>query len=332
MPEERLLRDPALASLLGSPPTALARLAGGRNSRVYRVDSEAGSFALKVYFRHPGDGRDRLGTEMGALTFLRDQGLACVPRPMAADSLAGLGLYEFIEGERPARPTGMDVDQAADFLVRLHELGKAPGAQGLPAASEARFSLSAVAKNIDERLQVLVERAPALSGFLAGELIPAWEQLRERCRGIPFDRELTAGERTLSPSDFGFHNALRRNGQLVFLDFEYFGWDDPAKMIADVLLHPGMDLAQELRVRFAEGVLAGFPDQPGLRERVRLAYPLFGIKWCLILLNEFLPGSLDRRQFAAPASVAERQTLQLAKTRAKLLSLRDTHDPCALPR
>ena len=46
--------------------------------------------------------------------------------------------------------------------------------------------------------------------------------------------------RVLSPSDFGFHNALRRpDGTIVFVDFEYFGWDDPAKMMADAMLHPG---------------------------------------------------------------------------------------------
>jgi len=337
--EDPLLRSPALARLLGGPPATLSLLGGGRNSRVYRVARAAGgpSLALKVYYRHPDDPRDRLGTEMGALGFLHRQGVACVPRPLAADPEAGLGLYEFIEGDRPEPPTGPEVDQAVAFLTRLHELGRSPEALRLPPASEARFSLAAVADNIEDRLRTLEAWAPALAGFLARELSPAWAGLLGRCQracalaGFPFARELGADERTLSPSDFGFHNALRRDGQLVFLDFEYFGWDDPAKLVADLLLHPGMDLAADLRVRLAEGILAGFPDQPRLRERVRLAYPLFGIKWCLILLNEFLPGPLGRRQFAAPAgSVAERQTLQLEKTRAKLHSLRDAHDPFAL--
>ena len=36
---------------------------------------------------------------------------------------------------------------------------------------------------------------------------------------------------------------------------------------------------------------------------VRLAnlYPLFGLKWCLILLNEFVPIFRARREFAADA-------------------------------
>jgi hypothetical protein len=65
----------------------------------------------------------------------------------------------------------------------------------------------------------------------------------------------------------------------------------------------------------------------GLRQRARLAFPLFGIKWCAILLNEFLPGPLDRRTFADlhDRNIQERQTLQLEKTRSKLKQLLDDH-------
>ena len=53
---------------------------------------------------------------------------------------------------------------------------------------------------------------------------------------MSFERDIDSAERTLSPSDFGFHNALKRSdGRIVFLDFEYFGWDDPAKMTAEEL-------------------------------------------------------------------------------------------------
>ncbi len=58
--------------------------------------------------------------------------------------------------------------------------------------------------------------------------------------GLDFNGELPQEWRSLVPSDFGFHNSLRRNdGSLAFVDFEYFGWDDPVKMTADILLHPG---------------------------------------------------------------------------------------------
>src|SRR5439155_8394299 len=131
--------------------------------------------------------------------------------------------------------------------------------------------------------------------------------------------------RTLSHSDFGFHNGLRQpDGRIIFLDFEYFGWDDPAKMIADFLLHPAMDLSAQAKKNFACALFQRFADWPGLVPRVESVYPLFGLKWCLIFLNEFLPAPLARRQFAALAT-AERSTLQmqqLAKAQAMLTRIR----------
>lgn len=326
----------AVARLAGGPPRSQTPIGGGRNSQVYRLEMEDGRrFALKAYFRHPGDNRDRLAVEFAALDFLWGHGLRCLPQPLAQDPEAALGLYAFVPGAPPVPPTTADVDAACAFLAEVHALRLAAGAAALPVASEASFSLAAVAENIDQRLARLAAVDPALAeesglaAFLAGELLPVWCDLLQECRaraGADFASPLPAARRTLSPSDFGFHNALRAGPSLVFLDFEYFGWDDPAKLVADFLLHPGMDLDLDLRRRFAAGILAQLAID-GLPQRARLAFPLFGIKWCAILLNEFLPGPLDRRSFADPGgrSARERQARQLGKARTKLATLMDDH-------
>lgn len=322
----------AVGRLAGGSPSALTPIGGGRNSRVYRLESADGRIlALKAYFRHPGDARDRLAVEFGALEFLWQQGLRCIPQPLARDAEAALGLYAFVPGERPEPPSAEDVEVACGFLAQLHALRWVAEAARLPEASEACFSLRAVAANVDQRLARLaaVEQAPELAAFLDRELLPAWRNLVEECRshaGADFAEPLPAERRTLSPSDFGFHNALKSEAGLVFLDFEYFGWDDPAKLVVDFLLHPGMDLPLPLRQRFATGLLDRLAVA-GLPHRARLAFPLFGIKWCAILLNEFLPGPLDRRTFADPGGrgARERQARQLEKARTKLATLMDDH-------
>lgn len=328
-----------VARLAGGTPRGLSSLGGGRNSQVFRLDMADGrTMALKAYFRQAGDTRDRLGTEFGALSFLWEQGLRCVPQPLAFDTEAGLGLFEFIEGIQQMVPSDADVDAAWRFLVSLKTLSTLPSAQDLPTASEAHFSLQAVAEHIEARLDRLRAVDPALAlasglgAFLDSELIPAWRALLADCQqgcaraGISFEEPLPQALRTLSPSDFGFHNALKRQGAMVFLDFEYFGWDDPAKMLADFLLHPGMELPLAQRQRFATGLLEHM-ELEDLAPRTRLCFPLFGIKWCLILLNEFLKGPLDRRTFADPGghSAEERQAQQLGKARQKLRHLLDDH-------
>lgn len=324
-----------LAALLGWSPDRVEPLGGGRNSQVFKLAHGDQRAVLKRYFRHPGDPRDRLATEWTALTFCREQGLEAVPGTLAADPEGGFALYEFIQGEPVPAPSGSEVDQAAAFLVALRALAGRPAAAELPPASEACFSFRALEGNLRTRLATLrrpAETHPDLRAFLEQDLAPVGEELLAECRdacrrsGLPFDQELPVAARTLSPSDFGFQNALRRDGRLVFLDFEYFGWDDPAKTLCDLLLHPGMALSAEHRARLAQGLLAGMADRPELPLRARLAFPLYGIKWCLILLNEFLRGPLERRAFARPGEAPEAlQARQLLKAQDKLKQLLDDH-------
>ena len=105
--------------------------------------------------------------------------------------------------------------------------------------------------------------------------------------------------RTLSPSDFGFHNAIRRpDGTLAFVDFEYFGWDDPVKVTSDFVLHPGMQLTAEQGHRFVLGATDIFAADPSFAHRLDACLPLYALRWTMILLNEYLPDRWQRRVLA----------------------------------
>ena len=63
---------------------------------------------------------------------------------------------------------------------------------------------------------------------------------------IKFEERIPRTQQILSPSDLGFHNCIKGNdGLLTFIDFDYFGWDDPVKLTCDFLLHPGMVLSDQ---------------------------------------------------------------------------------------
>ncbi|MBI3875003.1 MAG: hypothetical protein HY300_03380 [Verrucomicrobia bacterium] len=330
----------AIASrLLHARVTALEPVAGGRNSRVFRARLAGGrSVALKAYFRHRGDPRDRLGVEFGALRLMWRHGFRNVTEPLAADHRAGVALYEFIEGEKPGRIRAADIDALVGFLGKFRELAPLRESAKFGRASEACFTVAEMVEVLRRRRSRLdaaeggAKNLAALRKFLAEQFDPALEHFARWSRGhLPrgaFDRELPLRERTLSPSDFGFHNALRRrDGGIVWLDFEYFGWDDPAKMIVDFLLHPAKPVPAALKRRFAAGILSHFADQPRLRRRAEAVFPLFGLKWCLIMLNEFLPADLQRRQFARAANDRDlAQRGQLAKARAMLRRIQRQYD------
>jgi hypothetical protein len=327
-----------VAGLLNADVEALEQVAGGRNSQVYRVRArQAQSYALKVYFQHASDQRDRLQTEFESLLFLSNCGVRTVPRPFACDRDEKCALYEWIEGERigPDQVTEGMIDTAISFVVRLAELRTETGSSRLAKASEACFSGRALVENIRARLTKLSHSEdPALKGLLREEVLPEFEEVVAWSRarlGTSFDDELPLEATTLSPSDFGLHNALQTpGGEIVFLDFEYFGWDDPVKLVSDFLLHPAMVLSLDAKRRFATSVIEYFSASMPIARRLEALYPLFGLKWCTILLNEFLPEHLLRRRFAAVHEVEDResQSKQLAKARGMLQRIHLEYEDC----
>lgn len=312
---------------------ALLPLSGGGNNRVYRVTGPGENLLLKEYFRHPQDRRDRLGAEFGFARFAWEQGIRCIPEPVACDPGEGLALYGFVEGAPigAGEVTPSDIEQAAAFVRTLDQIRLAQGARDLPDASEACFSLAAHLDLVRQRLGRLFTIAPdseldreALL-FAQTELCTFFGQLRTEIEsalarlGIPAVKELTRQERTLSPSDFGFHNALRqKDGTLVFLDFEYAGWDDPAKLISDFFCQVAVPVPPLMQERFRRA--ANFQRANSwLDARLQLLMPLYRVKWCCIVLNHFLPVAAARRRFASgEIETKKMHQLELARN---LLSL-----------
>jgi hypothetical protein len=289
---------------------------------------------LKSYFQHPGDSRDRLRAEFSFSQFAWENGLRCLPRPLASDAVSHLGLYEFIDGRRMIAPeiTENAVAAAMTFYSQLNQLRSLPQAQRLPIASEACFSIS-------EHLELVTSRVARLkqigceseldreAAAFANELTRVWQRVVQQARrqaaaaGLAMSDELPSEHRRLSPSDFGFHNAIfGRDGHLRFIDFEYAGWDDPAKVACDFFCQPELPVPLSYFDKFVDGITADLPAF--IRPRIDVLLPVYQIKWCCIRLNHFVPIDGRRRQFAHSGSdLNEVKRKQLAEARAALRML-----------
>lgn len=309
-------------------------LSGGANNRVFRVEVNGSSALLKSYFYHPSDPRDRLGAEFAFSKFAWENGVRSLPRPLACDHQHRLGLYEFVQGRRlmPGEITKGIVAQAIAFFRELNRFRNLPGAQNLPLASEACFTISDHIRCVEGRFQRLrsVEESEKINreayAFIRNELADAWRKVtsyvRERAQelGLALESEIALQDRRLSPSDFGFHNALLTgDNQLRFIDFEYAGWDDPAKIVCDFFCQPAVPVPLEYFNHFVEILTADLLEPEMHRQRIALLLPVYQIKWCCILLNDFLPVDSKRRRFARDAMEPEQQKAeQLRKTRRAL--------------
>ena len=320
--------------MLAVPMASVQRLGGGLNSRVYQLTAANGArYALKLYFRELSAARERLDAEYSGLCFLWEHGIRSIPQPLAVDQEQGCAIYEFIDGQKifADGATGQDIERAAEFLAELKGLKEF--GDNFPPASEAYFCAENIYGNLRARINRLAgvdrtgEEHDALQSYLKDDFQPfletltGWSKKEFSKAGMVFSKNIGREERTLSPSDFGFHNALRdKTGRVVFLDFEHFGWDDPAKMIADFLLHPAMALGRGLKQQFVTSVLGLFKERKTLASRMKILYPVFGLKWCLIFLNEFIPNDFRRRNFAHTEAVNKQGLLQgqLAKARDML--------------
>ncbi len=303
----------------------LEAVGGGGNNRVYRVEAGGSVYALKAYPSREHDPRDRLKHEFEGLQFVSRRFPRRVPAPVAADRGARLAVYSWVEGERVTSHDVTDARAAAAFAQALHTARNDAGAQSLPAASEAIFGNADLIEQIELRLRALRRVAPdepRLDDFLRERFEPEFAARREL---DPAFERLAQAQRTLSPSDFGFHNALRRPDRgLVFIDFEYFGWDDPVKLVSDFLWHPAVELDAAQRAAFVDAVAVTYGADPAYPDRRRAYEPLIALRWVAIVLNEFIPEVWQRRVFAGQTGAWEDvKARQLAKAGGLLDRLAD---------
>jgi hypothetical protein len=304
-------------------------LTGGANNRVVRLGD---AVLAKRYFHHPADPRDRFATERAFYRYATAAGVTQLPRALGWDEPQRLGLFAFVEGRSPSTASRPHVEAAVAFFTALNRSRALPEAAALPAASEACFSLdqhlATVRRRIDTVSALPHEDALDASAiaFVNDTLIPAWaateSSLRAEFNSAQLARDLSVSERCVSPSDFGFHNSLLTpSGELVFIDFEYAGWDDPAKLVGDFFCQPDIPVSLAHIDWFIASVASALQltARTAFTARCRALLPLYRIKWTCILLNEFTRAGRDRRVFSLGANAATaRRERQLTRARQML--------------
>ena len=189
---------------------------GGRNNRVFRVETRQGECLLKLYFRDPSDSRDRLGHEYGFLEACHGVGIDALPKPLEKDSENGAALYEFIKGNRVEAVGTTEILLAAKFIEKINQHRENKMFRAIPHAAEACFSFQEHVGSVDRRIDRLsqMESDSNLDRearfWVEKELIPAWKKIREQVvRVKDLEKKLDQAMWILSPSDFGFHKKRR---------------------------------------------------------------------------------------------------------------------------
>jgi hypothetical protein len=304
----------------GEIPQEAAVLKRSGNNRIVMISGEERMVMKKSSPAREGE-RDKSLIEFHAVSLLWENGFRSVPEPIFHDPVKNLALYSHVPGKvlSGSEITKDDVHGAANFLLRLKKLGDTGIGNNFGEAADSRRMLGDYITLIEKRIDRVSEgsrtgpRGPEVATLLKDDLLPFWKKLKTRfvtaceAEGLALQSPFSDSSRILSPSDFGFHNCLvdhdPKTGKntLTFVDFEYFGWDDPAKLVSDFFHSVAQEVPWERKWEFLDHFVAGLTESKEFMRRWERVLDLIGFEWVLIVLNVAVPEIMQRRIFADPS-------------------------------
>ncbi len=287
------------SEMCGATDINIVGIEGGRNSRIYRIENAGKTYALK-FFRSDKNGKKvRWEAETTALELFSRNEITSTPKIIAKDQGRNCVLMEWIDGEKVHEYGVKEMYDVMKFIQKVHGIALRTKDCEVRRATDATLTGNDIVNQINTRLDRIESsrsKYPQLDKFIDQNFMPifnevsTWAQEEYKRCGLNFDEDIAFEQRTLSIVDFGFHNILCKDDNYYFLDFEFFGWDDPVKLVADTLQHPGMNLNDEKKQALFDGFINIFGKDEKFFSRLKSLYPLFGLKWCMIMLNPFQPG------------------------------------------
>jgi hypothetical protein len=242
-------------------------------------------------------------------------------------------LFQWLEGTEIKEVSNDNIIHAAEFIALLVELSKYTSYEEFQLASAACFSGQMIEHQIKNRYKKISDLSHLnsdLQGFLENDFINTFDKILLYSKKLwpgKFDAHLSDDYQILSPSDFGFHNTLLTEEGLKFIDLEYFGWDDPVKLTCDFLLHPGMVLTDNQKTLWINRMKSFFSYDNFFHQRLTASYCLYGLCWCLIILNVFIVDSQKKKGITSVKNndLDQKQTKQLENSKQLLKHLIETH-------
>ena len=303
-----------LKRALNTSITTLQTLPSSGNNRIYNIKTESNQeYVEKKYLQLESDSRPRLQAEFENLNALWKLGFRNIPQPFVKEE--NRAVYSFIEGA-PVKSVGRkEINGVISFLCRISDSSK--NLQSFPdrRAADSRSCLGDYIDQIEKRYDRIIlgaknsEWEKETNEFMERCVLPHKEFIFNKfydfigTLGWDAHRPFHENEQMFCPSDLGFHNILanpKNKSELFFLDFEYSGWDDPAKLMADFFHHVGQSVTWEHKWYLLEQFAGHRKQDPDFLKRWEAVIDLIGLEWVLIVLNVIDPNEMKRKRFANP--------------------------------
>lgn len=268
-----------------------------QSNRLYDVWAGNQRLILKEYLKEP-EFNDAPRREFDALHLLEPLDIA--PRPLHRQPpkppFGPIVLYEYMEGSMWDRrkPSAQELGQLADLWLQINSL-----------STEGLWMSRGYERSLTDTLARFHATFCAYRDWVETTFPPARQAARlcldllEKCG--PVVRELESIEPSLCfcRSDPRFANVIARpDRRLGLVDWEDSGLRDPARDLADILLHPNQeDLLEKNDWRaFTEPYTAGrAKTDPGMADRAHNYELLFHAFWLAALIRSGLERARTNR-------------------------------------
>ena len=301
------------ASVITEPDMVFTPLTGGANNQLWRAQPKnTPSFVIKNY---GSDGGDRLRREWQYLLLLEQHQVPNLPRPLHHDAFQKLAAYSFMDGKKLSseQVSFNHIQMAVQHISAISDIpiGTIDRAKG--SYDDAIGHIQEITNRMSHLEQALqyYPHLDRLHDLVMKKLKPLWQSRYDHVMKADLNSLFSDVKLYLSPSDFGFHNILATENTLNFIDFEYAGADDLAKLAADFSLVPQISIPDDYAASFISQLAHTIGLDAHFERRVAFLRFIGQVKWLCIILNEFLPEKKQRLSDASDIGASERQNERL---------------------
>ena len=273
-------------------PKKVEAIRGGINSKVFKIYKKKQNICLKIYPLSQ-DHRERCMNEFNAFHYLNKNKIFKTPKSLAVDNDLKIATYSWIDGEKTKSLNKKNIKYLLSFIKDLKNLSLKTKITKFNLASEASVNLNRIYEYNKNRILKLKKNN--LNYMELNNHIDQIDKLNKKnnLKLIKFINKnsikitLPKKNLILSPSDISLRNIIKNNNNDFYIDFEYFGWDDPCKTLSDIIWHPSMKINNENYKKIIFEFNKLFSDDKYFKNRLNFTFNLYGVRWSLILLNIF---------------------------------------------
>jgi len=312
---------------MGSTKDSLVRLKGGANNYVYRCGDKHLN-VIKGYSSTNRGSRDGMQAEVDFLHYAEIAAPGFTPKLIHVDAERRCIVVEHIEGYKiqdgKTAPNSA-VKDAVNFFRQLNHEAHIPLCPIKMSAAEGFLDIYDHIENIKDRLRKIThENLKAIAKLQAVDIIShiksrlayIEEKVEQQIKCGKIYRCILPQECCISPSDFGFHNAIISSTGIKFIDFEFAGWDDPAKAAVDFVLQPRVPV-NSASFPLLKGLTQSQLQRKCVLNRCKALKPILHLKWICIILAILQPDRAQEMSNIMP----EEKIADLIDERLKLASL-----------